>query len=160
MSESETQALPSELKMVKEEALKALGEIQPASPKSNAESRGLLLASRTDGGRNLPPYYLVYFLLVDLLGFPNLGKWEKVAWAVPIRFRGRLYSVEHRKMGLGIFAPTLDPEARMSASSSEYAEADAREISALIRSSVNKAESYFEWRAAQEAGGRAVLKSG
>jgi hypothetical protein len=112
-----------------------------------------MLSSRTNGGRDLPPYYLVYFLLVDLLGFPNLGKWEKTAWTVPIRFQGRLYGIEHRKMGLGIFAPTLGSKARTSARPTDAAEADAREISALVRKAVNVAEPYFEWRAEQAATG-------
>lgn len=112
-----------------------------------------MLSSRTNGGRDLPPYYLVYFLLVDLLGFPNLGKWEKTAWTVPIRFQGRLYGIEHRKMGLGIFAPTLDANARMSARPTEAAEADARQIAALIRKAVGVAEPYFEWCAEQAAVG-------
>jgi hypothetical protein len=87
------------MQRVRELALKALGALEPAgAPKSEVETRGLMLSSRTDGGRNLPAYYLVYFLLVDLLGFPNLGQWEKVAWTVPVRYYGRLYGIEHRKM--------------------------------------------------------------
>ncbi len=110
-----------------------------------------MLSSRTNGGRTLPEYYLVYFLLVDLLGFPNMGQWEKSAWNVPIRYRGRLYGVEHRKMGLGVFAPTLDPHARMSGPPTAEAEADAKEIAARITRAVKVAEPYFEWRAEQAA---------
>lgn len=112
-----------------------------------------MLSSRTNGGRDLPPYYLVYFLLVDLLEFEDLGQWEKVSWAVPIRFQGRLYSIEHRKLGLGIFAPTLNATARMSSTPTDAAEADARAIAELVRKAVSKAEPYFEWRAEQAAGG-------
>ncbi len=149
-----TSGLPADLEWVHEAARKALGEVQPAGPpKSDIESRGLMLSSRTNGGRDLPAYYLVYFLLVDLLGFPNLGKWEKTSWTVPIRFQGRLYSIEHRKMGLGIFAPTLDAKARMGARPTEAAEADARQIATLVRKAVGVAEPYFEWRAEQAAVG-------
>jgi hypothetical protein len=94
---------------------------------------------------------LVYFLLVDLIGFPSMGQWEKSAWTVPIRYRGRLYGVEHRKMGLGVFAPTIDPTARMSRPPSVEAEADAMEIAALITKAVKAAGPYFEWRAEQAA---------
>ena len=88
----------------------ALHELEPAGPpRSPEEGRGLILSARTEAGRGLPPYYLVYFLLVDLLKFPSLGQWEKTAWTVPVRFRGRLYGIEHRKMGLGVFEPNLDP---------------------------------------------------
>lgn len=146
--------LPPAMHRVREAALKAIDELEPAgAPKSEIESRGLLLSSRTNGGRDLPPYYLVYFLLVDLLDFPYLGRWEKVAWKVPVRYHGRLYGIEHRKMGLGIFAPTLDPNARISGTPSEEAEADAREIAALIKHGVAAAEPYFEWRAEQAAAG-------
>lgn len=150
--EDSSSALPPDLQGVHEAALKALGEVEPAgAPKSDVEARGLMLSSRTNGGRSLPEYYLVYFLLVDLLGFPNMGQWEKSAWTVPIRYRGRLYGVEHRKMGLGVFAPTLDPHARMSGPPSTEAESDAKEIAALITKAVTVAEPYFEWRAEQAA---------
>lgn len=142
------------MQRVRDAAFKAVGALEPAgAPKSKIEAQGLILSSRTNGGRDLPPYYLVYFLLVDLLGFPNMGQWEKVAWTVPVRYRGNLYGIEHRKMGLGIFVPNLDPNARMSIAPSEEAEADAREIATLIKKGVTAAELYFEWRAEQAAAG-------
>lgn len=142
--------LPPELLRVREAALMGLKDLEPAgAPRSDAEGRGLMLSSRTNGGRSLPDYYLVYFLLIDLLGFPSLGQWEKTAWTVPVRYRGRLYGIEHRKMGLGVFAPNLDPAARMSGTSSEQAEEDARAITALITKAVSIAEPYFQWRAEQ-----------
>jgi len=70
-------------------------------------------------------------------------------WAVPVRYRGRLYVIEHRKMGLGIFAPNLDPTARMSGTPSQQAEEDARAIAALLTTAVSIAEPYFKWRAEQ-----------
>lgn len=144
--------LPPKLQRVREAALKALGALEPAgATNSSIEARGLMLASRTNGGRTLPEHYLVYFLLVDLLGFPNMGQWEKVAWTIPVRYLGRLYGVERRKMGLGIFAPPSDPKASMSTPPSEQAESDAREIAALITRAVAVAQPYFEWRAEQAA---------
>ena len=140
--------LPPEILLIREVALNALEGLEPAgAPRSDAEGRGLILSSRTNGGRGLPAYYLVYFLLIDLLGFPNLGKWEKSAWTVPVRYCGRLYGIEHRKMGLGVFAPNLDPEARMSGVPSAQAEEDARAIATLITKAVSIAEPYFQWRA-------------
>ena len=152
-------ALPPHLEYVREAARAALGGIQPAGPPQGEESHALMMASRTDGGRDLPPYYLVYFLFVDLLGFQDLGHWEKVAWIVPVRYAGRLYSIEHRKMGLGIFAPTFKNDLRKigrataSGLPSDEAERHAREMSAFIRTAVSKAEPYFEWRAEQAAVG-------
>ncbi len=144
--------LPPELEAVREKALHALKDVQPAGPpRSSEESKALMLSSRTDGGRSLPEYYLVYFLLVDLLQYQDLGQWEKVAWIVPVRYQGRLYSVEHRKAGVGVFAPNHDPAARMSTTPSAEAESDAREIAAAINKAVSIAEPYFEWRAGQVA---------
>ena len=152
--ESATTNVPPKMQRVRDAAFKALGTLEPAGPpKSDTEARGLMLSSRTNGGQTLPAYYLVYFLLVDLLGFPKLGKWEKVAWSVPVRYHGRLYEIAHRKFGLGIFAPNLDPNARMSAPPSEQDEADAREIAKLINKAVSVAEPYFKWRAEQAAAG-------
>jgi hypothetical protein len=133
-------------------ALRTLKDIVPAGrPRSAGEHLGLFLSSRTNGGRSLPPYYLVYFLLVDLLEFPTLGQGEKVAWVVPVRFQDRLYSVQHAKMGLGIFSPNLDPTATINVPPSTQAEADAAEIAAAINKATSLAEPYFEWRASQAA---------
>jgi hypothetical protein len=52
----------------------------------------------------LPVYYLVYFLLVELLKFPKGGVWEKVAWSIPVDFNGNAAVIEYRKMGLGVFS--------------------------------------------------------
>ncbi|WP_029919438.1 hypothetical protein [Nevskia soli] len=154
---TEADPLPPAIQKVHGAALKALGEIEAAGPpKSNAESKGLMLSSRTNGGRTLPHYYLVYFLLVDLLQFPHMGEWEKSAWTIPVRFRGRLYGIEHRKMGLGIFAPTLDPKATMNEPPTDEAETDAKEIAALITRAVAVANPYFEWRAEQAAAGNQI----
>jgi hypothetical protein len=145
-------SLPAELEAVRKKAIHALKEVQPAGPPRSAdEGNALFLSSRTDGGRSLPPYYLIYFLLVDLLGCEDLGESEKVAWVVPVRYQGRLYSIEHRKMGVGIFAPNDDPGARMSGTPSAQAESDARQIAAAVNKAVSIAEPYFEWRAEQAA---------
>ena len=108
-----------------------------------------MLSARTNGGRSLPKYYLVYFLLVDLLGYEDLGQWEKVAWVIPVRYKDRLYSIEHRKFGVGVFAPNHDPAATRSGTAAGQAESDACEIAAAISKAVSIAEPYFEWRAEQ-----------
>lgn len=146
--------LPPNVIAAREPARKALGPLLPAGdPRNSDESRCLVLSSRTSAGRELPPYYLVYFLLVDFLEFPHLSRWEKTAWNVPVRLNGRLYGIEHRKMGLGVFAPALDPNSTRSGTPTEEQEGDAREIVALIRRAVIAAEPYFEWRAEQAASG-------
>lgn len=146
--------LPSEIIAARDIARNALGPLQPAGkPENSDESRCLALSSRTNAGRELPSYYFVYFLLVDLLEFPYLGRWEKTAWTVPVRLNGRLYGIEHRKMGLGVFAPTLDPTAKRSGTPTAQQEEDAKELVAHIRRAVAAAEPYFEWRAEQAAAG-------
>ncbi|WP_127158765.1 hypothetical protein [Xanthomonas arboricola] len=146
------QTLPLDMESARSAARTALGEIEPAGvPRSNNEPNALMLSARTDSGGNLPPPFLVYFLLVDLLEFPRMGRWEKTAWTVPIRFHGKLYGIEHRKMGLGIFAPTLAPGATMSARPSVEAEADALEISRLVTEAIEVSRPYFAWRASQAA---------
>lgn len=150
MNAQEPSELPPEIVRARELALRLLANLPPAGPpRSDVEGRGLLLSSRTKAGRSLPAYYLVYFLLIDLLRYPSLGQWEKSAWTVPVRFQDRLYGIEHRKMGLGIFAPNLDPDARMSGTPSAQAEDDARSIGDLITKAVSAVEPYFRWRAEQ-----------
>jgi len=112
----------------------------PITPADSAivDERFIWYGERTDAGRRLPEYYLVYFLLVDLLGFPDLGQEEKVAWSVPILFEGKLYSIAHRKMGLGLFVPNAKAE-----------EHQGERIVSLIHKGVKMAEPYYEWLAKQ-----------
>ncbi|MFA1687870.1 hypothetical protein [Achromobacter dolens] len=143
-------AVPELPANMRDMAQAALQELEPAGPpRSPEERRGLMLSARTEASRGLPSYYLVYFLLVDLLEFPSLGKWEKTAWTVPVRFRSRMYSIEHRKMGLGVFEPNLDPNARMSGRPSQQGEKDATAIVEAIKKAVSVAAPYFQWRAQQ-----------
>ena len=92
--------------------------------------------NRTVAGSELPQYYLVYFLLVDLLGFENLGRHEKLAWSIPVDFDGQVLFIEHRKMGVGVF----------SSYNTDSKEA-AREVVRLVKKGVNAAQPYFDWRA-------------
>ena len=96
-------------------------------------------------GADLPPYYLVYFLLVDLLGFKNLGKFEKVAWSVPVDLDGRAFLIDHRKFGLGVFVEKLPED-----------DAPAADIVRLITKAVKTAGPYFQWRADQAAAASAL----
>ncbi len=132
--------LPEEMDLLKEEVLSILHPIIPAHSGTPAEKNFLFTAKRTNAGRQLPPYYLCYFLLVDLLGFKNLGQFEKVSWSVPIDFNGTAYLIEHRKLGLGVFAQ--DPETQ---------ENDASEIVKRIKKAINTAKPFFEWKASEAA---------
>ena len=109
----------------------------------------LFAAKRTEASRHLPEPYLVYFLLADLLDYKDLGRWEKLAYSIPIDFNGTAYLVEHRKFGLGLFA--ADPEAQ---------EDNATTIVELIRKAVKAAQPYFEHLANEAAeGSRLNLKN-
>jgi len=109
----------------------AIFPIRP--PDSTAQPGNLLWAARrTKAGGALPHYYLVYFLLVELLRFPNLGKFEKIAWSVPIDFESAIYLVEHRKFGVGVFCQ--NPDAR---------EDQVKRIVSLISKGVKLADSFF-----------------
>lgn len=115
------------------------------SPLTSLNTDSIFWGVRTDAGRSLPPYYLVYFLLVDLLGFKNLGRSEKVAWSVPVEFEGHNLVVEHRKFGLGIFAADLPAD-----------EAPAGEVAKRIHTGVKAAEPYFDFLAEFAAKGSSL----
>ena len=95
--------LPEHLEEVRLKAARAIDPIRPLDEYGENLKNSLFSPQRTEAGRQLPPYYLVYFLLVDLLGFRNLGQFEKLAWSVPVEYNGNAYVIEHRKMGLGVF---------------------------------------------------------
>lgn len=131
---------PQELEKLKERVLKAIDPIQPATEKTKAGKDFLFSAQRTEAGKHLPPYYLVYFLFVQLLEFKNLGRFEKIAWSIPIDFNGQAFLIEHRKFGLGIFSHDAQKE-----------NAEATEIAEKIRTAVKIATPYFEFLASQAA---------
>ncbi len=131
-----TIALPTELKAVRDTARRAIAPIKPADGKSRATKDFLFTAQRTEASGDLPPYYLIYFLLVDLLGFRNFGRFEKLDWSVPIDLDGRAFLIEHRKFGVGIFAQDAASE-----------EQQARRIAALIKRGIKAAAPFFTWMA-------------
>lgn len=127
-----------DIEEIRSRCLKAIAPLRSAGPGTPAEKHFLFTAKRTDAGRSLPPYYLVYFLLVDLLGFRNFGQFEKVAWSVPVEYNGKVLLIEHRKFGLGIFAGNVLTD-----------DSDAAEVVKLIQKATRAARPYFDWRAEQ-----------
>lgn len=58
---------------VRETVLAAMEDLVPAGPPvSRDEAKQFFLSSWSEAGRDLSPYYLVYFLLIDFLRFPHL----------------------------------------------------------------------------------------
>lgn len=131
---------PEDLELLKLKVLKAISPIKEVNDKRSAEDELLFGDQRTNAGRSLPPYYLCYFLLVDLLNFKNLGEFEKVSWSVPIDYKGTGYIIEHRKMGLGVFAKNAQSQ-----------EIEAEKVVKLIHKAVKITRPYFEWRAMEAA---------
>ncbi|MEH6717130.1 hypothetical protein [Parasphingorhabdus flavimaris] len=130
---------------LKDHILEIISPIKEVDQGTQANKNFLFNAKRTDAGRSLPPYYLVYFLFVDLLNFRNLGQFEKIAWSVPIEYEGKAFLIEHRKFGLGIFAADLATD-----------ETQAEEIAQRIRDAVMAAQPYFDDLADQAAGSDAL----
>jgi hypothetical protein len=130
--------IPPELEPVRDAARRALGPVTAANSLTHADERFLFTARRTEASGNLPHYYLIYFLLVDLLGFENLGRYEKVAWSIPIDYCGQAFLVEHRKFGVGVFAHEPEKE-----------EEAARDIVMRIQRAVKTAVRFFDWLARQ-----------
>lgn len=124
---------------IRNKALKVINPIIPATNNSKADKNFLFNAQKTEASKNLPPYYLVYFLLVDLLGFRDLGRFEKISWSIPIDYKGTAFLIEHRKFGLGIFAKDASKQ-----------EKEAKEIAILIQKGVKAAKPFFE-KMAEEA---------
>jgi len=120
-----------EIEKLKNDALKILSPIKSADENTVAEKNFLFSALRSEAGRKLPQYYLVYFLLAELLGFKNLGRFEKIAWSFPIDFNGKAFLIEFRKFGIGIFIQ------------SEEDEPIARIIASKITGAVKKVQPYY-----------------
>ena len=127
-----------EIEKYKEKALKILSPIKEADDKTKAEKNFLFNAKRSKAGRLLPEYYLIFFLLSDLLGFKNLGKFEKIAWSFPIDYKGKAFLIEYRKFGVGIFIQGEGND-----------EEDALEISKKISGAIKSVRPFYDHIAEQ-----------
>lgn len=132
--------LPLELHAVKEAVLRTLGPIKPTDSNTQAERDFLFKAKQSPSSSLLPRYYLVYFIFVELLGYRNLGRFEKIAWSIPIDYNGKAFLVEDRKFGLGIFVQDLEKD-----------EEAAKDIAIRIGKAVKAARPFFDWVAKQAA---------
>jgi hypothetical protein len=132
-------AIPVEFAPLQEKCRRLLAPMKPADDKTRAKKDFLFTGCRTVGADQLPRPHLIYFLLKELLGYTDLGRWEKLAWSIPVDLDGHAYLVEHRKFGVGIFTQgnTTDEIA------------GARRMVGLIGRAVRTARPYFEWKAEQ-----------
>ena len=118
----------------KNKAKTILFPIKEIDTETKATEKFLFNASRSKAGYNLPEYYLIYFLFVDLLGFKDLGKFEKISFSIPIDYNGKAFLIEHRKFGIGIFVQD-----------SETDESDAEEIVKKINGAVKSARPFYDY---------------
>jgi hypothetical protein len=134
--ESRRLVIPPELKAVREMAGRAILPIKPAGAKDQSETPPSFRTVRTEAGKKLPPYYLIYFLFVDVLRFRSEGPYEKMSWSVTIDFEGAKYTIAHVKSGLHLFARE----------GVEW-ERKAGKIVGLIHRGVSAAKPIFKWMA-------------
>lgn len=122
---------------LRELARRTVAPMKPADGNTEARKDFLLSSHRAVSAAELPPPHLIYFLLVELLGFRDLGRFEKLAWSIPIDLDGKAFLIEHQKFGVGVF--TQDEEDMHSA----------KRIALLIKKGVRCAKPFFKWKADQ-----------
>lgn len=129
--------IPAELDRVRELAQRAVSPLVPVDDATITKHDFLFIGKRAVSGQDLPAPYFMYFLFVELLRFRDLGRFEKLAWSIPVDFNGKAFLIEHRKMGVGIF---IQDDADTD---------DAKRIAVLIKKGVRCAQPYFKWKAEQ-----------
>ena len=125
-----------DIKVLKEKIYYVLAGIKMPDENTKVEENWWLKLSYSQASKKLPVYYKVYFLLVSLLGFKDLGKAEKTAWSIPIDFDGEAFFIELRKSGLGLYGINM---------SKKYDKA--RKIVNILNKATRIAEPYFDYLA-------------
>ncbi|WP_050527422.1 hypothetical protein [Pseudorhodobacter aquimaris] len=117
------------LEKTRKNVLRAIGPIE--KPTSKKFGPG---APRVFKGIPHAEYYLLFLLLVDLLGFKYWGPGEKFAYIIPVEFEGRRHSIVYAKFGMRI----------------EYSEGgDGEAVYAALKKGMRAAKSYYLWRATE-----------
>ncbi len=127
-----------DLNAIREKASVAIGKIKPMQFSEKLDEDFLLKVRPSNISKYLPPHYLIYFLLVDLLKFKDVGKSEKIVWSIPIDFNSEVFFIEYRKSGCDIFTTNVINQV-----------SKARDIADLIQKGIKKAEPFF-YRLAEE----------
>jgi len=128
-----------DIEKYKQIASNILSPIKSFDENTLAKEDFLFRAIRSNASYKLKEYYLVYFLFNDLLGFKNLGQFEKIAWSFPIDYNGRAFLVEYRKFGVGVFIQDKDKD-----------ENEAEEIVKKINGAINSIKLFYDF-VAEEA---------
>ena len=121
-----------DLKEYKERALRILDPIRESEKVFLSESK------RSNSRKYLPEYYLIFFLFSDLLGFKNLGRFDKIAWSFPVYYKEKAFLIEYRKSGVGIFIQDEEND-----------QEDALELSKKIGKAVKSIEPFYDHIAKQ-----------
>lgn len=125
-----------DIEKYKQTALKILYPIKLTDNNTSAKENFLFSAARSDAGRGLPEYFLVYFLFNDLLQFKNLGRFEKIAWSFPIDYNGKAFLIEYRKFGVGVFVQDKEKD-----------ELEAEEIVKKINAAIKSVRPFYDYLA-------------
>jgi len=123
-----------DIEKIRRKVIKALDNISPVNENTYAEKEFLFKAKGALNHKQLPPYYLLYFLFVDLLKYKNLGTFEKVAWTIPFDYKGKAYLIEHTKFGVYLNAHNPIEEKR-----------EIQEILERINIAIEIAKPYFKY---------------
>jgi len=117
------------LETTKSNVLRAMSGISP--PSEAARITGLHTVYK---GIPHGDYYLIFLMMVDLLGYRYFGPFEKIAYGIPLEFEGLNYSVNYQKFGMRI----------------ECSEGgDGEKVYKAIRKGIKAAKPYYLWRAEQ-----------
>lgn len=118
----------NKIKDIREKVEHILSPLKPAH-----EINSFLFLKRSNSSERLLTYYLVYFLFSELLKYKNIGQFEKIAWSFPVYYKDKLFAIEHRKFGVGVFVS--DPETDSK---------DADELIIKINSAIKIAIPFFD----------------
>lgn len=121
--------------LLKAKVRRVLAPIKPSDESTEAKQDFLFSGKKAISAKELPPPYLIYFLLVELLNFKDLGRFEKLAWSIPVDFNGKAFLIEHRKFGIGI---SIQDDGDQVA---------AEQIAIKLCKAVKCAKPYFKWKA-------------
>lgn len=131
-----------EIEKLRQDVAAQIQPLQSAKGNFSVYSSG----RRTRAGEALPAPYYIYFLLIQLLRFRDLGREEKVDWSIPVDVEGELAFIEHRKFGVGVF--TVHKKDRLTEPTEDEEKVAAR-IVKIIKKGIEAAQPFFNHLAAE-----------
>lgn len=127
MTESELQALKNKISLI----LKDISNLSESE--YQAIEQGKMI--RTPYEKELKPYYLIFLLFVSFLGYGYSGKEEKVSFTIPIKYKGNVFLLQHRKLGMALLSFSGVPKD------------DCLSVVKLINKAINKVKPFFDYYA-------------